>query len=322
MEKRMGREIQNIPIGQLCPHPDNPRKDVGDVEELAKSIRINGLMQNLTVIPKNPDKPVTPESDLKRDDAEKELLKLLRQFGVEKAPKDFSPHAANVVTVKEFNLDGKLPKKSFAWDRYPPKDAKLMYYRAYGGTVKIVYRDKPQKAEKTPQETKMERIARNRKEIKAMLKGFAADRRNFVIDVANGKCGKSEDSDATIKECYDFLLQTRTSIGYNELAGYLSGRFYWNLTEDEQKDARQQAKKLSMEHSLLMLADGRIGGETTLTDEGGHFKDKGEGYSGSLFYLRKLLGILSRYGFRVESEDVAGLLDGTSKLYEPQEAKA
>lgn len=40
-----------IPTSQLHPHPDNPRKDVGDVSELAESIRQNGILQNLTVIP-------------------------------------------------------------------------------------------------------------------------------------------------------------------------------------------------------------------------------------------------------------------------------
>jgi len=39
-----------LPVSALYPHPDNPRKDVGDVTELADSIRVNGLFQNLTVV--------------------------------------------------------------------------------------------------------------------------------------------------------------------------------------------------------------------------------------------------------------------------------
>ena len=39
-----------LPIELLQPHPDNPRKDVGDVTELADSIKVNGIFQNLTVI--------------------------------------------------------------------------------------------------------------------------------------------------------------------------------------------------------------------------------------------------------------------------------
>lgn len=43
--------IVMIPINRLNPHPDNPRKDVGDVTELAESIKANGVLQNLTVVP-------------------------------------------------------------------------------------------------------------------------------------------------------------------------------------------------------------------------------------------------------------------------------
>lgn len=39
-----------IPINELYAHPDNPRKDLGDLSELADSIKENGVLQNLTVI--------------------------------------------------------------------------------------------------------------------------------------------------------------------------------------------------------------------------------------------------------------------------------
>ncbi|MCD7863593.1 MAG: ParB/RepB/Spo0J family partition protein [Lachnospiraceae bacterium] len=41
----------NLPVEKLHPHPDNPRKDLGDLTELSESIKKNGIMQNLTVIP-------------------------------------------------------------------------------------------------------------------------------------------------------------------------------------------------------------------------------------------------------------------------------
>lgn len=47
----MESKIIMLPIGRLEGHPDNPRKDVGDVTELADSIRHSGVMQNLTVVP-------------------------------------------------------------------------------------------------------------------------------------------------------------------------------------------------------------------------------------------------------------------------------
>lgn len=43
-------EIKMIPIGDLMHHPENPRKDLGDLEELTASIKANGILQNLTVV--------------------------------------------------------------------------------------------------------------------------------------------------------------------------------------------------------------------------------------------------------------------------------
>lgn len=49
----MGKESKIVFINthNLYPHPDNPRKNIGDISELAESVRKNGIMQNLTVMP-------------------------------------------------------------------------------------------------------------------------------------------------------------------------------------------------------------------------------------------------------------------------------
>lgn len=44
-------EIHNISIEKLIPHPGNPRKELGDLTELCESIKENGILQNLTVVP-------------------------------------------------------------------------------------------------------------------------------------------------------------------------------------------------------------------------------------------------------------------------------
>lgn len=47
--------LTTIAIEKLHPHPDNPRKVIGDVDELAESIKASGILQNLTVVPMNDD---------------------------------------------------------------------------------------------------------------------------------------------------------------------------------------------------------------------------------------------------------------------------
>ena len=43
--------ITNVEVTKLLQHPDNPRKNIGDVTELAESIKARGILQNLTVVP-------------------------------------------------------------------------------------------------------------------------------------------------------------------------------------------------------------------------------------------------------------------------------
>lgn len=59
-------KLVEVKIDNIYPHPDNPRKDLGDLSELAESIKKNGIMQNLTIIPisaldKDPDEQ--PEAE-------------------------------------------------------------------------------------------------------------------------------------------------------------------------------------------------------------------------------------------------------------------
>lgn len=63
--------ILNIKTNNLYPHPQNPRKNLGDLDELAESIRKNGIMQNLTVIPLS---ALTDEPDLQPEPDDISLL--------------------------------------------------------------------------------------------------------------------------------------------------------------------------------------------------------------------------------------------------------
>ena len=46
------KKLVYLPVEQLDPHPNNPRKDLGDLTELTESIKANGVLQNLTVVSK------------------------------------------------------------------------------------------------------------------------------------------------------------------------------------------------------------------------------------------------------------------------------
>lgn len=50
-------EIRMIPVDLIDPHPHNPRRDLGDLTELADSIMAHGIRQNLLLVPMHPDWP-------------------------------------------------------------------------------------------------------------------------------------------------------------------------------------------------------------------------------------------------------------------------
>lgn len=49
----MNQKIEYINVDNIFPHPKNPRKELGDLTELTESIKVNGIFQNLTVVPFN-----------------------------------------------------------------------------------------------------------------------------------------------------------------------------------------------------------------------------------------------------------------------------
>ena len=50
-------DITLIPTDLIDPHPHNPRRDLGDLTELAASIKAHGIRQNLLLVPMHPDWP-------------------------------------------------------------------------------------------------------------------------------------------------------------------------------------------------------------------------------------------------------------------------
>lgn len=45
-------QIVYLPVKSIYPHPQNPRKDLGDLTDLVGSIKAKGILQNLTVVPR------------------------------------------------------------------------------------------------------------------------------------------------------------------------------------------------------------------------------------------------------------------------------
>lgn len=95
MDNNIRITVLHMPVYQLIHHPDNPRKEFGDLSELTESIRKKGIMQNLTIIPTEcRELPAEEQPTLDQINMNGKFLVLIgnrrmeaaKQAGVEKLP--------------------------------------------------------------------------------------------------------------------------------------------------------------------------------------------------------------------------------------------
>lgn len=104
------RGIVNLPVSRLIPHPENPRKDLGDLTEMTESIKKNGVLQNLTVIPKGKDK--VTDADANTADYYMVIIGHRRMAAAKAAGVDYVPcrivegmtHEEQLLTMLEENM--------------------------------------------------------------------------------------------------------------------------------------------------------------------------------------------------------------------------
>lgn len=103
------RGILKLPTYKLIPHPENPRKDLGDLSEMAESIKKHGILQNLTVVPVDKD-----GKDTDANSADKYMviighrrLAAAKAAGIEEVPcriVEGMTHEEQILTMLEENM--------------------------------------------------------------------------------------------------------------------------------------------------------------------------------------------------------------------------
>ena len=81
-------ELQYIEVSKIYPHPDNPRKNLGDIQELSDSIKANGVLQNLTVVPMSNGQYTVVIGDRRLAAAKKAGLSVVPCVAMEMTPQE------------------------------------------------------------------------------------------------------------------------------------------------------------------------------------------------------------------------------------------
>ncbi|MBQ9302054.1 ParB/RepB/Spo0J family partition protein [Butyrivibrio sp.] len=103
------RGILKLPTYKLVPHPENPRKDLGDLTEMTESVKKHGILQNLTVVPVDRD-----GNNVEADKADKYMviighrrLAAAKAAGIEEVPArivEDMTHEEQLLTMLEENM--------------------------------------------------------------------------------------------------------------------------------------------------------------------------------------------------------------------------
>ena len=103
------RGVINLSPSRLIPHPENPRKALGDLTEMTESVKKNGILQNLTAVPVDKD-----GKDTDTDHADKYMviighrrLAAAKAAGIDTVPVrivEGMSHEEQILTMLEENM--------------------------------------------------------------------------------------------------------------------------------------------------------------------------------------------------------------------------
>lgn len=441
----------SIGIEHLFPHPGNPRKDLGDLTELADSIKKNGLMQNLTVMPKEGDKgnftilighrrcaaarlagvkmvpcriveglsereqmSIMLEENMQRNDltiweqangfqmmldlgeteasiAEKtgfsrptikhrlEIAKLdsktlkakeqeegfqlslmdlyqlekikdvkkrnkilekaessnalafaaireqrkekaqetlqiltdkLKEHGIQKAPEgaERELYTDKWETILSFDLDSDVKKFEI-----PEKTEGVFYLERYGWLY-LIRKAKKQKKEKTAWDLRQEKLRKNRKQIKEIMRQAADKRSLFIKHIISGDIKGPKDTAEIERELFDQIIGWYSLVGENTLVSFFSGKESWKITKEDRADTAEAIKNSSMLEKMMCIVEVYARAADLMMSDGRYNADTGKKVHAFYFVLEK-------YGYKMSDEE-REVVCGTSDLYERREDDA
>jgi ParB family chromosome partitioning protein len=259
-------------------------------------------------------KAAQAETNARRDKAETKIVKLLKKAvsDIEEFPKGASIWDGTWETLKSISLDKSIPDKITI--SRAKKDDKLYYYRYFNEIT--VYRKKP-KRKKVESDFDRERKECNKrhKQLSAELKKMTARRRDFVLDIIDGRIDAlpAKETESVKDEIWNVMLSKSNWFAKNEIVNFIVGKNYYDVPQDEQDAAKEKAESFSVLHQMLAVMC------MSLTDINTHEYNCNYNKANADI-LKTAYAVLERYGWTFEDEEQS-ILDGTHELYTTPETE-
>lgn len=251
-------------------------------------------------------------SEEKKKENTKKYVSMMKKSGIEKAPEAAQQqiYTNKWETIRTFKLSEEPPKSI----EIEQEGKEKIYYIIYWNEIKVIKKAKKEKREQTPEEKKKAERDSKRKKIKAIAKSMEEDRRTFLLDVFAGKIPAIKDEEGVRRECWNIMRETSTYISNSRFVTFLTGKSLYDLEEDEKKEVLGNIEKLSSTEQAMTCAYLATEDKELTEYNGTYLKRNGE-------IISKLYDVLGRYGFSLDSNEEAQILNGTHELYEAKENK-
>jgi ParB family chromosome partitioning protein len=239
----------------------------------------------------------------KRKKAENTITGMLEELGIAKA-RGSAPaiiYGGGYEEVKSYDLDDKEPKAAGI------EATEGLCYVRDSDKLRVMRKKEEPKGSILPEEDKRKiEINRRRKQVNEIIKNMDQRRRQFVLEIVEGKI---DGVDGNAEKIWDEIVRNETYVADHNMRAVLKGKHYYELTEEENEECDKIISTLNMEEQMLLLLSQSMnkGGSLILYD-GTFNEETGE-------KLRCGYAVLKEYGWTFEPGEEE-LLDGTSELYE------
>lgn len=243
---------------------------------------------------------------------EKALISLLFKKGINPAPDSYAKemYSSKWKILKEIRLDSDVPEDIELEEQEEP-----VYFHSYWNGIRIITKQKAVKTVKTPEQLKRERIEKDKRTIKDIIKKIDATRKSFISDILDGKVAEPGGQELTeLKDdIWRILAQAGAGIYPSIMRRFFTDKDDYRLTQEERDTAQQKVDNLSVIHQMLLVLDHVIDQEEPF-DYYGVYKEQYR-HKAALVY-----GIFEKYGWSFEDETEQKIIDGTSELYAKKKA--
>lgn len=238
-----------------------------------------------------------------------QLIKMLEDAGIEKAPKKAEQEIYTVKWegVKEYSLDNDIPKKLGIPKK--EKDKQKLYYLRHYSSIKVIKRA-PKREETSEDKKRRERDAK-KKQIKLVMKEMDIRKHEFIAGIISGKIPPVKETGPVQEEMWKSLVEIGVYLSGNSMQRFFTGKSDYECSPKEKEEAGSRIQGLDSFHQMMVMLSRCI-------------EDVGDVYDYQLHYIAEKSGkikrayaVLERYGWSFTEEEEK-ILDGSHELYVPE----